>query len=128
MIEGLFQTMKSFLPDSELGSVDEVRLLDVRVPSQGARPRCDISQRCDFTCLREDDSASGSYCECCWEDRSGSLKSRCRGKCRWRRQGTRRRSRLSLRDELWNVVSSINIRASEEDDALLCPRLLLFGT
>jgi hypothetical protein len=94
MIEGLSRPAKSFLPDSELGSVDEVRLLDATGSLVKVLAQCDISQRCDFlTCLREDDdSASGSYCECCLGKIVRGSQSRCRGKCRWRRQGTRRRS------------------------------------
>lgn len=132
MIAGLFQTTKSLLPNSELGSVDEARLLDATGSLVNVlAKRCDVSQRCDFlTCVRvDDDSASEVYVNAVLG------RSLLRGlEVALKRQhvdgdakGPVDALASSLRDELWNVVSSFDIRASEEDDSLLCPRLLLFG-
>jgi hypothetical protein len=126
-----FPDQKSFLPDSELGSVDgcdyDATGSLVKVLAQ----RCDISQRCDFlTCMREDDDSASEAIVNAVLGRSllGGLEV---ALSRQNVDGDVKEPvaalASSLRDELWNVVSSINIRASEEDDALLCPRLLLFG-
>jgi hypothetical protein len=133
MVEGLFQTTKSIMAErAGLGSVEETRLLDatgslVKLLVQ----RCDVSQHSDLaTCVRDDGNTASGLSVTAVLGRSllGGLEiALSRQNADGDVKGATAALVSTLRDELWNAVSSVDISKLETEDDLLCPRLLLFG-